>query len=273
MKPRVPSSPSAISGFTLVEMIVVIVLMGIVAGMVAVFIRSPITAYVDTNRRAQLTAAADTALRFFARDLRSALPNSVRVTLAGGVQYLEFVPTVGGARYRQYPTAAGGGNVLDFTLADTSFDLLGAVPAYTNAHFAVVFNTDADASPSSVYSGGNRAALTSSGVTPVAMAATRFPAPSPAARVHFVTTPVSYACNLATGQLLRFEGYAFSAVQPAPPAGGTVSVLAENLTACSFTYNPSVTTMRTGLVVLNLSLTQAGENIRLVHQVHVQNMP
>ena len=51
------------AGFTLVEAIMVIVITGILAGMVAVFIKAPVDGYVDSVRRAELTDAADTALR------------------------------------------------------------------------------------------------------------------------------------------------------------------------------------------------------------------
>ena len=63
------------AGFTLLEAVLVIVLTGVVAAMVAVFIRAPITAYVDQARRGELTDAADTALRRLSRELQRALPN------------------------------------------------------------------------------------------------------------------------------------------------------------------------------------------------------
>ena len=65
-------------GFTLIEMIVVIVITGIIAGIVAVFLRAPVQGYMDSARRAELTDIADTALRRMARDVRTAVPNSVR---------------------------------------------------------------------------------------------------------------------------------------------------------------------------------------------------
>ena len=50
-------------GFTLVEAVMVIALTGIVAAIVAVFIRQPVQGYFDTVRRAELTDVADTAAR------------------------------------------------------------------------------------------------------------------------------------------------------------------------------------------------------------------
>ncbi|MDP1682827.1 MAG: prepilin-type N-terminal cleavage/methylation domain-containing protein, partial [Burkholderiales bacterium] len=56
-------------GFTLIEMVVVIVLTSILASVVAMFIRLPVQGYVDTARRAEMTDIADTALRRMGRDL------------------------------------------------------------------------------------------------------------------------------------------------------------------------------------------------------------
>ena len=40
-------------GFTLVEMIIVIVITGIIGGIVAIFLRAPVQGYVDSARRAE----------------------------------------------------------------------------------------------------------------------------------------------------------------------------------------------------------------------------
>jgi len=92
-------------GFTLVEAIVVMVIIGIVAAMVAVFIRAPVMGYRDSVDRAEITDQADLALRRIARDIRLALPNSVRVSDNGAANgsrpnsALEFLQTKSGARY------------------------------------------------------------------------------------------------------------------------------------------------------------------------------
>ena len=104
-------------GFTLVELIMVIVLMGVVGGMVAVFMRGPIDAYLAQGRRSGLSDVADTTARRMARDLHRALPNSVRTS---GTNCLEFIPTKTGGRYR-----ADGPGLLDFSTATSSFNLLG----------------------------------------------------------------------------------------------------------------------------------------------------
>ena len=72
-------------GFTLMEMVVVIAIAGVVAAGVALFIRLPVQGAMDTVRRAEYSDIADTALRRLARDVRRALPNSVRVAQVGNV--------------------------------------------------------------------------------------------------------------------------------------------------------------------------------------------
>src|SRR5690606_28790817 len=86
-----------VSGFTLVEAVIVIAISGIVAAVVAVFIRAPVESYLDLNTRAELTDIADTAVRRMARDVRLALPNSIR---SPGAQCFEYLATSTGGRYR-----------------------------------------------------------------------------------------------------------------------------------------------------------------------------
>jgi len=114
-------------GFTLIEMIVVIVLTGIVVGMVAVFLRTPVQAYVDSAARAELSDAADIAVRRIAREVRRALPNSTRVT--GGGTTVEFIPTKSGGRYLAEEDNEGAG-YLDFTdSTDRTFTVVGQMPS------------------------------------------------------------------------------------------------------------------------------------------------
>ena len=109
------------AGFTLVELIMVIVITGIVAGMVAVFIQKPIEGYFDTVRRAVLSEEADSALRFVARDLSSALPNSIKCTGDG----MTFVSIRSGGRFREAQSDTGDGKPLVFGSESLDFDFIG----------------------------------------------------------------------------------------------------------------------------------------------------
>lgn len=268
----------------------VIVITGIIAGMVAVFIQAPIQGYIDTARRAELTDTADTAVRRIARDLHLALPNSVRVT--GGNQVIEFLSTRTGGRYRADP---GGVDVdddhLDFSQADTAFAVLGSAITLAAGDQIVIYNLGipgADAYAGNTLATHNRRAYNGA-VGPVSnvsiTSANRLPFDSPSHRFQVVDMPVTYFCELPAGNLWRYWGYPIQAVQTntdtiaeldalALPATATrgKALLAQNLSACDFAYTSSVTE-RSGLVSIRLSITQSNETVSLYHAVHVSNVP
>jgi MSHA biogenesis protein MshO len=274
------------AGFTLAEMVIVIVVLGIISAAVAVFIPGPIDAYLDVSRRAQLSDAADTALRRFSRDLQRAVPNSVRVAGActgAAPCYLEYVPVVAGGRYRAELDQFGAGDVLDFTdNSDSAFDVIGPAIALPGATplWLVVYNLGIPGAD--LYSGAAGASdirrpYTGAGgnVTTISFAsAAALPFDSPSKRFHIALSPVTYVCNpaLAGGTLMRFTGYAFSAIQPVPP-GGASSLLAGQVTTCSFTYSTLEVARSAGLVSIALQIFHDGETISLFQQVHVSNVP
>jgi len=264
------------SGLTLVELVVTIVITGIIAAGIAVFIQRPVEGYLDAERRAELTDEADTALRRITRDLRTALPNSVRVDASG--KFIEFIESTGGGRYRAELDSGGLGNILDFTAADTAFDVIGPAPVLATGNQIVVYNLNSSGTSSNAHFGDNRAALTSTAAPPVVIASTLFPESSPARRFHVVSGPVTYGCT--GGQLIRYSGYAYNTAQVAPPAGGSSAVLAGNVDVanCSFSYSAGSLGERTGTVSMVLTLVRSGgagtpEQVRLFQQAQVNNAP
>ena len=261
-----------VRGMTLVEMIVVIVITGIVAAAVALFIRRPIEGYVDAARRAELTDIADTALRRITRDLRTALPNSIRVS----GDFIEFLQTSGGGRYRGDTDDTGGGDILDFSspAGDTSFEVLGPMPAgVASGNLIVVYNLGAGSGTSDAYAGGNSSAVTGVAAPIISINARQFPFPSPGRRFQVVQHAVTYHCDLGAQQLRRYWNYTINAVQPTPPGDGSNALLASRVTGCSFTYAPGGASGRTGVVSLTLQIADSGETVRLFQQAHVNNVP
>ena len=80
-------------GFTLVELVVTIALSTIVVGFMTFFIAGPVASYTDQSRRAELVDLAENSLRRIARDVRRALPNSVRLNASGSTIALELLST------------------------------------------------------------------------------------------------------------------------------------------------------------------------------------
>jgi MSHA biogenesis protein MshO len=284
-------------GFTLIEMIMVIVITGIIGGMVAVFLKAPIQQYMDVSRRADMTDIADTALHRVARDLRLALPNSVRRTVSGGSVYLEFIPTIGGGRYRADIDATDnvclGGNsdddILSFTAADTCFEVLGTMPPVAGGDQIVVYNlgiAGADAYSGNILATDNRRAVSGVGLSSITIiSAAALPFNSCAydaggfvvggCRFQVVQTPVTYVCTPVPGgvggTLMRWQGYNIQPVQPVVlPGGGSAATLASNVSTCDFTYAGAE---RSGLVTLNLGITEDNETVTLYSATHVSNVP
>lgn len=284
MRPTLRSIAAAQRGFTLVEMVMVIVITGIIAGVVATFIVSPIKGYISTAARAGMVDNADLALRRMGRDLRSATPNSVRVAASG--MSIEFIPLTGTARY--YTEGAGR---LDFGTTDTAFDIIGPGLTLTASQNLVFYNlgptvTDANAyadnsSALAQASSNRRTSTTAAGtVTSITMSSSAgLPVndTAPPYRVYAVNQPVTYRCDLVAGTLTRYWNYGFVATQPDPPTGATTAIVAKGVSACTFSYDASVVATRSGLITLRLALAATSngntETVNLYHAVHVSNLP
>lgn len=280
------------SGFTLIELIVVMVVTGIIAGTVVVFFKPAFNSYVAVGRRARLTDMADTALRKMSRDIRLAVPNSIR---SPGSQCFELVPTSDGGRYRMGPdTAVPGGAWFDGTAAVSALDVLTPFSSTPAAGDWLVIDNQ---NTNDVYAGTNRAAIQSAAAPPdpnlgynriTLQAATQFPGGYTGGR--FVLVPnaqqaVFYVCAGAgvdaegsgTGTLYRFANYGFNAATPAAcpaPVVGATPVLATKVKSCRFDYSPNAgATQQSGFVWMTLEIAEQNEPVVMVHGTHVDNVP
>ncbi|RQO55314.1 pilus assembly protein MshO [Paucibacter sp. KBW04] len=271
-------------GFTLIEAVIVIVLTGISAAIVSVFIVGPVQAYIASSERVRLVDNADTALRRMGRDLARALPNSVRVTANG--QGLELIPTTDAARY-----STQGSNALLFGVTDSSFDLVGPGLSLASGQQLVFYNLGVDVPDANAYADNSSAAAQASsnrrsfsngpGLATTINLNALGPLPtgllSPPYRVYAVSSPITYRCDLINKTLVRYQGYGFLATQPDPPSAGSSNLLAKGVAACSFSYNPASVAARAALITLRLTLGTntdgTGETVSLYHALHVDNLP
>ena len=289
--PRRFPTPARSAGFTLVELVITIAVGSVVVAFMAMFIVMPMNAYSAQTRRATLVDAADSSLRFMGRDLRSALPNSVRVTNGGSVTALELLTTIDGARYQDGGPLTNPALELDFTAADSAFSTTVpftqlALPWSSSSAYLVIYNVGVPGA--NAYEMAN--IITPAGTTiSVAAGATanqnlvtlnpafKFAYGSPGKRVYLVSGPVSYLCDTAAGTLTRYSGYSISSAQPASAAtlgaaGANAALVASGLSSCTFTYS-SGTAQRNALATLSLALTNSGETVQLLHEVQVVNVP
>lgn len=282
-----------VRGFTLVELVVTMALMTIVVSFMSVFISGPVGAYNDQARRAELVDVAENSLRRIARDIRRALPNSVRVTGAGSVVALELLNTVDGVRYRDRPPPGNPTKRLRFSGPDDAFNSIGrfsgiAQPFSSTTHYLSVYNVgvpgaDAYELANVITPPGTRIDIDADAIpgednvrlTP----AFRFAFASPGQRVYLIDEPISYLCDTATGTLTRYSAYAITANQDDRDSSGELlgagadrTLVADQVSACSMAYAPG-TAERSSLVTIALSISNAGETVSLLHQVHVDNVP
>lgn len=286
-------------GFTLIEVIMVLILVGILSTITVRILSAPFQSFQDQSRRATLTAEADLALTRMVREIRLAVPNSVRVTMVDNRQYLEFIPTIDGGRYRYddpdatttSPNRLSCGSVV--AAGNATFEVLGGL--LTNQaglnDYVIVYNASTTGTEANAYAGGgsngtddptgqsfNRARISeinSSSTTTITLTqAHRFPrcSGSPEQRFHIApqSGPITFYCENNT--LYRVTGYGFQIDQPTAFGDATSHLLTQNVAECEFSYDPG-THVRNGVVSLSLSLEQEDEYVRLLYQAQVVNVP
>ena len=299
---KFPCQGARQSGFTLIELVIVIVVTGILAAVVAVFLNYPVRSYLLSSQRAQLSEAADGAMRRMMRDVRLALPNSVRILDSAGnvgscaaatTCYIELIMTSGGGRYRSAGDGSTAGNFLGFTTgAGSTFDVLGpmpANPAMAVGDYIVVYNLGPGYAPANAYdcsTSCNRAKVSAISGNAVTLLSNPFASQSPAMQspgARFQVVPaadlaVTFSCPTSSaGNITRYAGYGLLANQPAPPSGGSQGLLAKGNATCSVDYASTNGTGRNGLLSVTLTLSGTGsssvESVSLFQQIHVNNAP
>jgi len=284
-----------LKGFTLIEMVVVIAIVGILSGILAVVIKGPVQGYVDSSRRAELNDIADTAMRRIKRDLRTALPNSVRITNSSGIYYLEYLHVAAGGSYITDTSSSACFSTASMVIAPGvsclttvgDFGTVSAVKASLASASAVIDNLSNNSAgtcaASSAYCGDGIATITSyslvanSGI--INFNATLF-TPSPNSRFQVITTPVTYVCDPGTRTLTRYWSYPIQTVQPTditivPLSTASSALLASNISACSFSLPQGNNLIALQLTVNKklLNVKKNEEMIILYDTANVANLP
>ncbi|MGB5325715.1 MAG: type II secretion system protein [Pseudomonadales bacterium] len=261
-------------GVTLVELVASIVLLGIIGTGLVNFISGSAKAYQEVLRRDEITQIGRFAIERVSRELRTALPGSVRV--AGSC--VEFVPVLAASMYTALPVSGLSPAANDFTVVST------AVPA--NANRVAVYTLDgADvygaASHLRAFDVGSASSAAGETTYNFASPSQQFPEQSPGRRIYFVNQPVSFcvAGPVSSRVLNRYEGYGFTAVQSSPPAGG--SPIAEFIqlndggAVVPFGFDPG-TLQRGALVHLDFRFLARGTNaewVRFSQDVALKGAP
>ena len=301
-----------LGGFTLIEVITTIVVMGIMAIGVADFISNSAVGYVRTANRNQVSSAGRVVIDRIAMELHNALPYSVRTTIPltqtdedNGYGFLndqciEFLPlqaasTYLNPRFRPAAASAAAFETINFVPSQLGESGRYAViyptseadlyknsfnaPSYPTTEALVALSTIADSSATD-----GKHELTPAG-------SHRFRRHSPEERIFITTQPISFC--VSGNKLHRYSQYGFYTNQRIPfgPDGssckpGFACITAETPTRVlvtdqvdnsasgfvAFDYLDT-TRRRNAVVQIKLSFNKGGELVMMNHEVLQQATP
>ncbi|MCQ8879153.1 type II secretion system GspH family protein [Pseudoalteromonas shioyasakiensis] len=269
------------SAFTLVELLIVMVILGILAVTSFAFIHSGFNIYSQGVERQEAVAQARFMLTRLAKELRHAMPNSLRLHCENNCtlsQCLEFTPFQSATHYTGYLPATS-----PFTVTAVDFELNGLIQP-SSGDWASIYPL----TPSEVYDTSSNKRLQLTGFVSSASSEIDqwqfnqgFAQESPAKRIYFLATPVSFCIEGA--QLYRYQDYGFNisqldAFELQSTSGVKRDLLALHL-GNDLTNNAFFRLTDTALTrnaVLNIHAVMAfneSEAMVFNHEVHIPNVP
>lgn len=260
-------------GFSLIELVIVIMLIGILAVSLTNITQFTISGYIDAKDRNQLSQSAKFVTEKIAREVREALPQSIRVNVVANTHCLEFMNIANASTSLDIPASGdvSSFNAVGFDINFTANMFVAIMPIDANSIYSIVGTLG---SVASITNAGNQALITLAGPT-------NFARRSPQNRFYLLNTPISYCLNTADGQLTRYDSYPITVAQQTPPFAGNSELVAENYLANGAVFNYQLGTLsRSSLLQINFqlqnrdrNLTATEETFQVFHEVHVRNVP
>jgi MSHA biogenesis protein MshO len=248
-------------GFTLIELITVMVVVGVISAFSVQFIVDTMTGYNQTIERGRLVAQGRQALERMTRQLRAAIPNSIRAQTLNGYACVEFLPVAGGGSYEE--------DVPD------NDNLAPAITSLTTGGYSVDFGAAsqlliAPMSSTEIY-GGSAVSVALSATLPegdsgttLSFGAHQFVRNSISKRFFLADTAQAFCY---TGSQLRFYSDSGSVT------GLNGDVVADDVTATqAFTVSDSSEDRNT-LVAMQFNFSRSGESVTLNREALIRNVP
>lgn len=265
-------------GFTLIEVVMVIVILSVLAIGSVQFISFSAQGYVDTARRGELASTATILNEKISRLIRDALPGSVRVN--ADQSCIEFIPVIGASIYINAPFIFADTTVtavnLDSLLSTNGRLSIYPVPSGENDLYTISRNPGLISSNTvSAAVAGDDITFTFSGG-----ASFQFEKSSPQNRLYVVDQPNAF-CQVGT-QLYFYRNYGFvgdiaNLAAALPSTIPNRLIIADKLLASSirFSYLPA-SLRRNALVAYELELqddSNIGETLVVNQEVQIRNVP
>lgn len=250
----------ASSGFTLVELITVIVILSILATIGTGFVVRTTEAYQRTQSRALLVNTARQALERFTRQLRIALPASVRLTNGGNC--VEFMPIAAGGYYF--------GPVPDTSNQAPETATIPASPVPSPADFGTPrFVVIGAMSSAEIYGTGAVSRAGYAGGSINLSATKRWRRNSLNKRYYLLDNPQAFC--LVGNQLRFYEG--LNVNDGDVNLSNAFDIIAQNVTATAPFSISAGNNNRNTAVDASLSFSSGGESITHTQRVLIRNVP
>jgi MSHA biogenesis protein MshO len=270
------------AGFTLIEMVTVILILGIIVVGVSSFVIFGTRIFVESSAVDQVLSQSRFGIERMTRDIRRAVPNSMRVLTAtdGSYQCLELLPISTSTSYLEAPifpqTAQNSLTAIKSVGSITAAQSVLIYPLTTTEIYHPQETTAKRFTVQSVAESGDQLTINLT-------QSVRFTEASPLKRLYLANNPLSY-CFINTThnvELRLYQDYGYQPNQPSPTMSPTVMgdgvLMAQNITN-TLAVNPAIILMPSTLVTnaivhLQPVFSVNGETFNYQHQVQVMNVP
>ncbi|PKG79567.1 MSHA biogenesis protein MshO [Shewanella sp. Actino-trap-3] len=270
------------AGFTLIEMVTVILILGIIVVGVSSFVIFGTRIFVESSAVDQVLSQSRFGIERMTRDIRRAVPNSMRVLTAtdGSYQCLELLPISTSTSYLNAPffpqTAQNSLTAIKSVGSITAAQSVLIYPLTTTEIYHPLGTTAKRFTVQSVAASGDQLTINLT-------QSVRFTEASPLKRLYLADNPLSYCfINTANNIELRlYQDYGYQPNQPSPTMSPTVMgdgvLMAQNITN-TLAVNPAIILMPSTLITnaivhLQPVFSVNGETFNYQHQVQVMNVP
>jgi MSHA biogenesis protein MshO len=262
-------------GFTLIELVTTIVILGILAVGASSFLKFGSQIFAEATDRDEIIASARFALERLNRELREAVPNSHRSISFSGDKCIEFMPIIESAVYLDIPVDPISGTTATLVPSTVSSDFSPA-----NNTSVVVYPLE----PNEIYNSLSNKNVVIEGsdfdIDPKILTLpsnTSFVSDSTTKRIFFFETAVMYCIksvgDIGLANLARYDVTERNIIG-IPTTRGNEALMAENLVFAESSFNvenPNRTSNSMAEVAFVFS--KNFEKIAFNNEVHFPNVP
>jgi MSHA biogenesis protein MshO len=265
-------------GFTLIELVTVIVILGVLATGISSFLRFGTQSYTDAADRDALISTARFVVERLNREVRNALPNSIRTIGGDNNPCLEFVPIDKSVIYLDIPVAPEApSNSVDVIMLAGDLSLTTQYVAVYALNSDDIYNKEPSVIEefSSVANSGDREVESTINFA----SNISFKEESPTERLFFIGSPVSYCVE--NQAIYRYQTYGFGSYdsdgRPLSTTNTKKVLMAEYVDYYAVNEYPFQTSpptlQRNGLALIRLKFARNLEEIVFNNEIQVPNVP